>query len=216
MEGQTAGRTRLSRFAAITVPATVAAGGLGLAMVQGMVGAAISSADGFSLQSKAITSDSLKVRPGQAVAATTGADETVYDETVYAETGGTTNANGITVTAQVPLPVLGTAELRIDSTDPTIGLGSVILNAKTLAMTDGENGADGGSSGAVLDGVALGVAQSKAGFAANPDTGYVPDGFALTAGDSTLNNLDAQTYAIQLEGLEVEDLSLGVSLLPSN
>lgn len=210
MEGQTAGRTRLGRFAAITVPATVAAGGLGLAMVQGMVGAAISSADGFSLQSKAITSDSLKVRPGQAEA-TTGADETVY-----AETGGTTNANGITVTAQVPLPVLGTAELRIDSTDPTIGLGSVILNAKTLAMTDGENGADGGSSGAVLDGVALGVAQSEAGFAANPDTGYVADGFALTAGDSTLNNLDAQTYAIQLEGLEVEDLSLGVSLLPSN
>ncbi|MFC5999340.1 hypothetical protein ACFP6A_11505 [Quadrisphaera sp. GCM10027208] len=210
MEGQTAGRTRLGRFAAITVPATVAAGGLGLAMVQGMVGAAISSADGFSLQSKAITSDSLKVRPGQAEA-TTGADETVY-----AETGGTTNANGITVTAQVPLPVLGTAELHINSTDPTIGLGSVILNAKTLAMTDGENGADGGSSGAVLDGVALGVAQSEAGFAANPGTGYVADGFALTAGSSTLNNLDAQTYAIQLEGLEVEDLSLGVSLLPSN
>lgn len=214
-ERQGTGRTRLGRFAALAVPATVATAGLGLAMVQGMVGAAISSADGFTLQSNAITSDSLKVRPGQADVAGTGADETVY-----AETGTATSADGVTVIADVPIPVLGTARLTIDSNDPSVGLGSVILNAKTLAVAD-TDGVDGGGSAASLGGVNLGVAQSEAGFTdttadgADPSySGYVADGFALSAGASTLNNLDALTYAISLQSLDLDDLSIGVSLVP--
>lgn len=213
MERQGMGRTRLGRFAAITVPATVATAGLGVAMLQGMVGAAISSADGFTLQSNAIQTTSLKMRPGQAEVAGTG-----DDETVYAETGTTTSANGVTVIAKVPIPVLGTAVLTISSNDPSVGLGSVILNAKTLAVAD-TDAMDGGGAAATLGGVNLGVAQSTAAFtntiADSSDTnysGYVADGFALTAGDSTLNNLDAQTYALSLDSLAVDDLSLGVVL----
>lgn len=214
-ERQGMGRTRVGRFAALAVPATVATAGLAFAMLQGMVGAAISSADGFTLQSAAITSDALKVRPGQADVATTG-----DDETVYAETGGTTSANGVTVIADVPIPVLGTARLTIDSADPTVALGGVILNAKTLAVADSD-AVDGGTSAASLGGVNLGVAQSEAGFTdtialeTDPNySGYVADGFALTAGNSTLNNLDAQSYAISLASLDLDDLSIGVTMAP--
>lgn len=208
------GRTRLGRFAAITVPATVATAGLGLAMVQGMVGAAISSAGGFTLQSNAITSDSLKVRAGQAEVAGTG-----DDETIYAETGGTTSANGVTVAATVPIPLLGNATLTIDSNDSNVGLGSVILNAKTLGVTDGESGAQAGANAASLSGVNLGISQAEANFtdktgdsAAANYSGYVADGFALTAGSSTLNNVNANAYAISLASLNLDDLTLAVAL----
>ncbi len=60
------GRTRLGRFAAVTVPATLLTAGLGVAMLQGMVGAVLSSADGFTLNSDRITSDGLKARTGSA------------------------------------------------------------------------------------------------------------------------------------------------------
>lgn len=213
-ERQGTGRTRVGRFAALAVPATVATAGLAFAMLQGMVGAAISSADGFTLQSNAITSDALKVRPGQAEVASTG-----DDETVYAETGADTIADGVTVIADVPLPVLGTARLTIASADPTVSLGSVILNAKELAVAGDDGTVDGSDAAASLGGVNLGVAQSEAGFTDTNGqevagySGYVADGFALTAGDSALNNLDATTYAISLESLDLDDLSIGVGLV---
>jgi hypothetical protein len=63
------GRTRLTRFAAITVPAGVATVGLGIAVVQGMVGATLSSAHGFNLESPSLAADSLAVTGGAATPA---------------------------------------------------------------------------------------------------------------------------------------------------
>ncbi|NHA01448.1 hypothetical protein G5V59_20910 [Nocardioides sp. W3-2-3] len=151
----------------MTVPASLLAAGLGVAMLQGMVGAVLASADGFTLNSDRITSDGLKARTGAANVA--GGNQA----TIYAETGSNTNASGIqVVTPNVTIPLLNLpAHLEVKSTDTTIALGSVGLNAKTLNTPDG----------AELGTTTIGVAQSEAGFA-NKDTssGYVGDAFALT------------------------------------
>lgn len=193
------GRTRMGRFAAVTVPATLLTAGLGVAMLQGMVGAVLSSADGFTLNSDRITSDGLKARTGSADVA--GGDQA----TIYAETGATTNASGIEViTPDVTLPLLGIgAHLEVTSTDTTIALGSVGLNAKTLNTPNG----------ATLGSTTIGVAQSEAGFAnTTTDSGYVADGFALTSSSADLPNVNATAYAITLESLALDNLSLAVAL----
>lgn len=193
------GRTRLGRFAAVTVPAALLSAGLGVAMLQGMVGAVLSSADGFTLNSNRITSDGLKVRTGAADVA--GGDQA----TVYAETGASTSADGINVvTPSVTIPLIGVpAHLEVTSTDTTIALGSVGLNAKTLDTPDG----------ATLGTTTIGVAQSDAGFAnTTTDSGYVADGFALTSGSADLPNVNATAYAITLQSLNLDQLSLAVKL----
>lgn len=205
------GRTRLTRFAAVTIPAGIATAGLGFAIVQGMVGAALTSADAFTLKSTAITSDSLKVRPGsQSVA---GSDT----QTIYAETGTQTSADGVNIAAAVPVPLIGAVTLTVNSTDPTVSLPGVILNAKTLGVSDKDASADGtdaSNSAASLSNVDLGETQSAANFKedASANNGYVADGFALAAGSSTLNSVNAKAYAIHLSGLSLDNLSLGVAL----
>lgn len=193
------GRTRLTRFAAVTVPASLLAAGLGVAMLQGMVGAVLASADGFTLNSDRITSDGLKARTGAANVA--GGNQA----TIYAETGSNTNASGIeVVTPDVTIPLLNLpAHLEVKSTDTTIALGSVGLNAKTLDTPDG----------AKLGTTTIGVAQSEAGFA-NKETssGYVGDAFALTSSSADLPNVNAKAYAITLQSLDLDNLSLSVAL----
>jgi hypothetical protein len=193
------GRTRLGRFAAVTVPATLLTAGLGVAMLQGMAGAVLSSADGFTLNSDRITSDGLKARTGAANVA--GGNQA----TIYAETGANTNASGIEViTPDVTIPLLNLpAHLEVTSTDTTIALGSVGLNAKTLTTPNG----------ATLGTTTIGVAQSEAGFANTAtDSGYVADAFALTSSSADLPNVNAKAYAITLESLALDNLSLSVAL----
>lgn len=195
------GRTRLGRFAAVTVPSALLAAGMGVAMLQGMVGAVLSSAGGFELQSNAITTDGLKARTGAATVA--GGDQA----TVYAETGANTTADQIHVTTPpVTIPVLGIdAYLTVDSTDPAIELGSVGLNAQTLNTP----------SGATLGTTTIGVAQSDAGFTDTaPESGYVADGFALTSSSASLPNISAQAYAVTLSSLSLSDLALAVNVAP--
>lgn len=221
------GRARLGRFAAITVPAAVVTAGLGVAIVQGAIGATLSSADAFNLKSTTISSDSLKVRPG--VASVGGTD----NETIYAQTGHKTSANGVDIVAQVSLPVITSwtgkkVNLSLTSTDPTVSLPDVILNAKTLGVADPDStdqaGTDadpatGANSAASLTDVDLGITQDKAGFTDKTTddtdgdyTGYSASGFALSSGAATLNKVDADAYAIHLSGLSLDNLSIGVSL----
>lgn len=192
------GRTRLKRFAAITVPAAVASVGLGVAMLQGMVAATLSSAGGFNLQTD-LTAQSLKVRAGATEVGTTGSGE----ETIYAETTGAV-ADGLAVeTPKVALPFgLANVYLTISSNDNDITLGNVALNAATLE-----------TDGATLAGVNLGVAQSSAGFTSAgqaPPTGYSATGFALTSGSASLPGVDSKAYAITLSTLSLDDLRLAV------
>lgn len=193
------GRTRVKRFAAVTIPATLLSAGLGVAMLQGMVGAVLSSASGFTLESNQITSNGLKARTGAADVA--GGDQA----TIYAETGSTTTADQIHVTTPgVNIPFLSqSAYLTIDSTDPSISLGSVGLNAKTLNTPNG----------ASLGTTTIGVAQSAAGFTdTTAESGYVADAFALTSSSASLPDVNATAYAVTLTSLDLSNLSLGVHL----
>lgn len=194
------GHTRLGRFAAVTVPAAVVSAGMGYAMLSGMVGAVISSSGGFNLQTDLTASD-VRMRAGATEVGSAGNNQ----QTVYAETvGSRANTLAVATPSVEVLPGLA-VHLSIGSTDPAINLGDVALNAATLNTP----------SGATLNGVSMGVAQSEAGFTAagqTPATGYVADAFALTAtgGGQTLNDLDAQAYAVTLSSLTLSNLSLGV------
>ena len=209
------GHARWRRTPFIVVPSALAALGMGAAMLQGAVGATLSSANGFTLQSNSITSSSLKIRPGAARVA--GGDQA----TIYAETGDSTIASQVAVTATVDtgLPLIGKVSINMRSTDPTIALGAVVLNAKQLTVSDAKprvNGTDGTNSAAALSNVDLGIAESEAGFAHTTDrvgraSGYVPNGFSISAHHSTINNVDATAYAIHLAGLSLDNLSLSVS-----
>lgn len=193
------GRARVKRFAAVTVPATLLTAGLGVAMLQGMVGAVLSSADGFTLESNMITSNGLKARTGAADVA--GGDQA----TIYAETGSTTTADQIHVTTPaVTIPLINQpAYLTVDSTDPNVSLGAVALNARTLETP----------SGASLGSTTIGVAQSAAGFTdQTAESGYVADAFALTSTSAELPNVSATAYAVTLSSLDLANLSLAVHL----
>jgi hypothetical protein len=194
------GRTRMGRFAAITVPAAVVSAGLGLAMVQGMVGAVISSTGGFQLQTD-LKADALKVRAGATEVGSAGNNA----QTIYAETVNSV-ADGLNVTTPAVTIVPGiSVGLKISSTDTNIGLGDVALNAATLA-----------TDGATLNGVALGQAQSEAGFSPagqSAATGYKADAFSLSAtgaGGQALPGVDSQAYAVTLGSLSLNNLSIGL------
>ena len=196
MKTEGMGRARLGRFAAITVPATLASVGLGIAIVQGMVAATISSAGGFDLDTS-LSADALKVRPGQ----TQVGDADTGKETIFAETENA-RADGLTVKSPtVNLPLVQGVHLEIASTDSNIGLGNVALNAATLRTPNG----------ASLNNVTLGQAQSRSGFSdTSQASGYDATGFSLVSGESTLNNISAKAYAVTLGGLSLNNLSLSV------
>ncbi|NGN95724.1 hypothetical protein G5C66_23675 [Nocardioides sp. KC13] len=193
------GHTSLGRFAAVTLPAAVVSAGMGYAMLSGMVGAVISSTDGFTLSTN-LTADALKMRTG---ATEVGAANN-NQGTIYAQTEGSV-ANGLNVvTPRVEvLPGLS-LNLGITSADTSINLGDVALNAASLNTP----------SGASMANVTLGQSQADAGFDST-GRGYVADGFALQAsqtagqsGEQVLNNLSAQAYAVQLSSLSLDNLSI--------
>jgi len=195
------GRTRAARFAAITVPAAAAAAGLGFAMLNGMVGAVLSSADGFTLDTGDITTSGIKMTASGTNVA--GGDQAA----LYAETTGskaTDHLNLTTASATIPLVNLP-FHISIHSTLSTpISLGNVALSAKSL-LTCG-----GGS----LSNVVVGQAVSDAGFDNAPAATTDQNSFALTssgAADSqVLKDVKAASYAITLGSLNVDNL--GISL----
>lgn len=193
------GRTRLTRFAAITIPATIATAALGVAVLEGAVAATLSSAGGFQLTSTQLNTDTLKVRPGTTK---DGADEAV----AYAETGAGTKLNQLCLGVTQPISIAGVTitklGLRVSSTDTNVSVPNVALNAASLG---------GGST--TLGNVNAGIAQSTAGFTAagqDSTTGYVPSGFGLTTGSSTIGNLQAKSYALTLSSLGLSNLAIAV------
>jgi hypothetical protein len=195
------GRTRMGRFAAITVPAAVLSAGMGVAVMSGMVGAVLSSTGGFTLKTD-LTAEGLKVRSGATPVGTASNNK----ETIYAETLGS-RADGLDVTTPSVQILPGFAvHLTIGSTDTDIDLGDVALNAATL-----------NTDGATLSNVTMGQAQSDAGFSAagqSAATGYVADAFSLTssgaAGSQVLPGVDSQAYAVTLGALSLSNLSIAV------
>lgn len=199
------GRVRLTRFAALTVPAGIASVGLGVAIVQGMVAATLSSADGFELNSNQITAASLAMRAGVTQAGT----DSNNVGTALARVNDA-SLNKMCVGVNQSIPVLGRVGLKIESSDPTVGLSAVDLNAKSL---------DTGTS--TLRNTRIGVAQSGTSFGTDTDaekasTGYDATGFAMTsggsAGDISLGSVAAKSYAVTLDGaLTLDALKIGLT-----
>lgn len=197
------GRTRLGRFAAVTVPAAAMSVGLGLAIVQGAVSATLSSADGFDLKSDGMTADKLAMAPGAVDAAPLGGNATAT--ALSRVEGASLDKMCVGVNQALPVSILGIDRLGLDviSNDPTVELENVDLNSSDLTA---------GSSS--LNNTSIGVAQSETAFAGTsaPST-YAPNGFALTSNNVSLANLDSTAYAVTLSGgLSLNSMTVKASL----
>ncbi|UUZ61462.1 hypothetical protein [Nocardioides sp. B-3] len=183
----------------MTVPATVLSAGLGVAVLNGMVGAAFASADSFKLTSPSLSATDLSVRPGFAGPATTAGSKS---SAVAAVSGASANGLGMAVTKNIP--VVGDVSVAFCPGGTNFVLGDTLLNAAELSA----NGAGTKIGGAIVVGATQSGASSLAGWS-DGDTGYDTagngSGFALTAnGDATnqtvMNDLSATAYRADLPG----------------
>lgn len=184
------GRTRLGRFAAITVPAALASAGLGFAVIHGMASAALSSAEPFELGSKQMTASGLQLNLDAASAATSVTDATSgYKKAARAEVTDT-KLSTLCLAAGHQLPVLGEVlGLKIESPSEVV-VGDVTLQADAL-----------NASTAKLPQTSIGVASTW-----DDDT---KGGFGLkSTGSVTLDDLDAKAYALDISGLTLQDLAI--------
>lgn len=203
------GRTRLGRFAAITVPATIATAGLGFAMLQGMVGAALASSSSFVVKGSQTTGDSMELTANYVKTATSETNSSTSanskDAMVSIRNGKVTN---MCLAADTTVPVVGVLGLKIASTG-TVNLGT----GWTDLATDSLNGAT-----AVLGSTRIGYAQSDLGhqsaMAAADNLGYQQGAFSMATGDATstgtvnIGGLDAKVYALTLNGLSMSNLAI--------
>lgn len=212
------GRTRLGRFAAVTIPATVATAGLGFAVLQGMVGASISSATPFQVAGATATGDDLELTANNV--STAADDGTASGDVADSSEGTGTNKkdalvslkNGsvsdLCMAADTQTP-LGTLGLKIQSSgDVSLGSGWTDLSADSLA-----------ADSATLPTTDIGYAQGDlAEQAAANSAGYSEGGFSLATdvtdaaksdtGGISLTNLDVDAYALTLSGLSLNNLSI--------
>lgn len=190
------GRTRLGRFAAITIPATVVTAGLGYAVLQGMVSATVASADGFDMTSSHLTANGLAVRPGVA-----GSGGNTVSSAVADVQGAKAADLGLTVSKSLPLVTAITGKevqltVALGSSSTTgFDLNNVVLNAADLKTGVGS------TTDSSIANVNVGTTQAG-NFtdtgASDADSGYDANGFALTGGATVLNGLDAKAYGATL------------------
>lgn len=190
MTSSSQGRTRLGRFAAVTVPAALVSAGLGLAVIQGSASAALSSSEPFQLGSERMTSSGLQLNLDAATSATSTTDPSAtYKKAARADVTDT-KLSTLCLAAGHKVPVLGDVMgLKIES--PTeVEVGDVTLQADAL-----------NASKAKLPKTSIGVASTW-----DDDT---KGGFGLKSkGSVALDDLDAQAYALDISGLTLNDLAI--------
>lgn len=190
MTNASQGRTRLGRFAAVTVPAALVSAGLGLAVIQGSASAALSSSEPFQLGSEQMTSSGLQLNLDAATSATSTTDPSAtYKKAARADVTDT-KLSTLCLAAGHKVPVLGDVMgLKIES--PTeVEVGDVTLQADAL-----------NASKAKLPKTSIGVASTW-----DDDT---KGGFGLKSkGSVALDDLDAQAYALDISGLTLNDLAI--------
>jgi hypothetical protein len=200
------GRTRLGRFAAVTVPATAVTLGLGFAMVQGMVSAQLSATDPFKVKAANATADGLELSlRGATVAASQDDGTNSTDKKSALVTLKNGKITDLKLCADQPLPgPLGTLGLTLSAT------GEVPLGATTDLSADAVNAAN-----AVLPATDIGIAQSQLEHQSTVAGGRA-GGFGLNtagaAGSVKLDGLDADAYSLSLSGLTVSNLSIAPQL----
>jgi hypothetical protein len=189
------GRSRLGRFAAITVPGGIAAAGLGVAILQGMVAATFTSADGFNLTSDSLSADSLAIRPGFA-----GPSSGTTGSAVAAVANAQATTLGLGVDKHVPV-IDKCVHLTMDlgaGTSGSFDLGDVVMNAGDLTSGTGTSIANVNVGAQQTDAAgAVSNATAKSTFE-DTDTGYSAQAFALTGGAATLTDVDATAYSATL------------------
>lgn len=199
------GRTRLGRFAAVTIPATVASVGLGAAMLNGMVGAALASSSAFQVTGSQATGDGMELTANYVEAATSETDITVdekADALVSLKNGALTD---MCLAADTNVPVVGTLGIKIQSSGE-VGLGS---DWTDLAANS-------------LNGDTADLGTTHIGFAqddlvhqdATTSNGYRAGGFGMqTVGNGSVDigGLDAELYALTLDGLSLANLAISAT-----
>ena len=206
------GRTRLTRFAAVTIPAAIASGGLAVAVLQGAVSATLSSANSFELASPELSTDSLALRPGVAPNATSDSDATAgAAAAAYAETGSATTLNGLCLGAKQSMPsAVTTITNALGVPFDTVGV-QVTSGSSVSAPNVGLNAASLDGTNSSLSDVDAGVAQSTQFTDTDAAKGYQAGGFALTAGATTMQDMHADSYAVHLDGLDVTSIHIKVN-----
>lgn len=203
------GATRLGRFAAVTVPATVATAGLGLAITQGMVGAALASATSFDVAGTSATGDGMELTANFTEAATSdvnAATTNKKDALVSLKNGAVTD---MCLAADTAVPVIGTLGLKITSAGSTsLGAGYTDLAADSLA-----------GSAATLGQTKIGYAQQELTHQDGTTSGgYAEGGFSLATteapGAVDIADLNAKVYALTLSGLTLSNLNISASATP--
>ena len=200
------GATRLGRFAAVTVPATVVTAGLGLAITQGMVGAALTSATSFQVGGTAATGDGMELTANYTSSATSDVDDTATNKKDALVTLKNGAVQDMCLAADTAVPVIGTLGLKIEANGNTsLGAGYTDLAADSL------NGAS-----AVLGETKIGYAQSDLTHQdGTTSPGYAAGGFSLATSEATgsvnITGLDAQVYALTLSGLSLSNLAISAT-----
>lgn len=195
------GRTRLTRFAAITVPAAAATVGLGFAIVQGAVSADLASSTGFQLASTGATADSLQLGLEYTGAAQDDATATSVNHAAAEAALENANLNDMCLAATTNLSVFGDVSIKVSSTSPVSLTGVTDLNAGSISAAT-----------ASLPTTTIGRATSQEANLSNAAT-QAPGGFAMdsagAAGEVVLTDLNAQAYQLTLnDGIDLSALSI--------
>lgn len=199
------GRTRLTRFAAITVPAVVVTAGLGFAIVQGAVSADLASSNGFTIHSSSGTADSLQLGLESTSAATDDQTTTTANKVAAEAALKGLNVNDLCLAANTNIPVLSSVVgLNVKSSAP-VNLGAVDLNASDIEANT-----------ATLPSTKIGDSTSDLSDLTTSKT-EAPGGFGLAsagaAGSVALNTLNASAYEVSLtNGLTLQALSIAPKL----
>ncbi|WP_203336422.1 DUF6230 family protein [Nocardioides limicola] len=189
------GRTRLGRFAAVTVPATAASLGLGLAIVQGSVSASLSSAEPFQVASPAAAGTGLELSMRAATTATSNADvsPTSKKSAMVTLKGGSLNglclaANQDTIIGNIGLTIASPSNVSVGDLD--ISADSVTADTATLPYTE------------------IGIAENELDHQSS--TSANPGGFGMQSdGAVSLAGLEATAYGLTLaNGLTLADLQI--------
>lgn len=190
------GRTRLGRFAAVTVPATALSLGFGVAILQGSVSAAIASANPITVAGASATGTGLELSLREAQAATSDTDKSASSKGSALVTLKGGQLSTMCLAANQSVPVLGNIGLNISSTTP-VTVGDIDMSATSVTAAT-----------ATLPSTFIGKAEGD--LTHQGATATNVGGFGMeSAGNVSLSDLNAQAYGLQLaNGLTINSLSI--------
>lgn len=200
------GRTRLGRFALVTVPAVALSAGLGVAILQGSVAAALSSANAFQVTAATGTGDGVELSLRGAQAAAADGDATSADKAsafVTLKNGSVTDVC-LAANTNPGIALLPNIGLQVDIPTGAVNLGAVTdLNATDVG-TD-----------VVLPSTTVGVAQNELTHQKTVTDGMQAGAFGIQTADAPgsveLANVDAKIYQVTVGALNVA----GVKVTPT-